>query len=509
MSTFNCNFCNNIYSAKNSLLLHQRTAKFCLKIQSEISLKNEERIKKNEEKMRKNEERIKENEKIKASNNSENNKSELCKENEKKFICEFCNYNFNYKHHLLKHYEICKVKQRNIKNEKEKELESMKKEVQLLSTELALAKNDLKNSDLIKAEKDNTIKNLTLERDNLLKQLFDLKSNPTITNNYNNSSQTTSTKVANICNVNNKLPLTKEFFTNLGNKIDFKNQKFRDEKDICRYTLKQGLNRFVMVLDKSRRVLTFTDENGNTIRDQDGVKLANQLYEELSTRLEGVQEHLEGLQDDPSEYLIPTTLDRRKKIVEWILNKNPESLERFGKAYFNEYTKFEINPISLTNNSQTTPTLIDDSKTQDKVKVKNSQLFKLNYDTFSTFKSRLKNIFYKYNFDMFNYGLHTMGGFIYQFKDELEMIIDEDVNSLKIKDDVGLKIDLDANQFFELLKTIFSEEDLINIINSNKSLDPTFTENALKFNTIFILKNKIDENLIDEIFRGVTNNIEY
>jgi hypothetical protein len=110
---------------------------------------------------------------------------------------------------------------------------------------------------------------------------------------------------------------------------------------------------------------------------------------------------------------------------------------------------------------------------------------------------------------MFNYGLHTMGGFIYQFKDELEMIIDEDVNSLKIKDDVGLKIDLDANQFFELLKTIFSEEDLINIINSNKSLDPTFTENALKFNTIFILKNKIDENLIDEIFRGVTNNIEY
>ena len=483
--SFECQFCNKTYSAKHNLILHQKTAKFCLKIQQ----------------------RKEENEETKQDDIKKQSEDE---KDEMKLVCEYCNLDFKLKHHLLRHQDRCREKIKKFEkenNNKKEELlntiqdenEKLKRENYQLSTELnklitelTILKNDLKN------EK-NICDQIKVEKDNLLKQLIELKSIPTInttTNNNNyNSSQSNSTKVANICTINNKLPLTKEFFNKIGENIDFINEKFRDEKDICRYTLKQGLNQFVLVVDKSRRVLTFTDEKGNTIRDQNGIQLAKQLYSELCNRLEGVEEHLAEQKDD-EEYFVPTTLDQRKKIVNLIKTKNIDSMERFGKAYFNEYSKFD-DPQLL---SKDTPQLIQQERPPSPVKEN------FNHEYFSIFKSKVKNIFYKSNFNLLSYGLHTIGGFLQQFMNELDFEISEDME-LIVPDDSENMVTVTSEQFFTILINIFTEEDFIQICTKNNTTE--YLKNAIIFNRIFIMKNERNEVLIEDIYKGITNNIEY
>jgi len=484
--SFTCEFCKREYSAKYNLTLHQKTAKFCLKIQKERE--------------------------------QYEHKSQATIEDERKdYKCEFCGFSSYLKNSIIRHQESCKEKIKKVqescitqkedllakaleyieklKQENEvhkKETEELKKENQKLSTELTIEKAFFKNERQMNEQ-------LKVEKENLLKQLFDLKSTPSITNNnttYNNTSQSSSTKVANICNVNNKLPLTKEFFSKIGADIDFVKEKFCDEKDICRYTLKNGLNNYVLVLDKSRKVLTFTDDKGNTIRDQDGIKLANQLYEQLGSKLENVKGALSKLKDDPNEYMVPTTLDKRKKIVEMILAKNPESLQRFGKAYFSEYSKFD-------NLALPSP---EDEKTLQLKETKKEYVFDVS--NFSKIIARIKHAFFKYNFEALNYGLHTIGGFLYQFLDQLELQVTDD-NELIAVDDHNYEVHLSPEQFFTLLLNMFQGEELVNILCCNKSQNPEFIKNAFLFNDIFITKSQQDENLIDAIYRGITNNNEY
>ena len=91
MSTYICDFCTNEYGTKKSLILHQKTAKFCLKIQKE------------------NRKRSEENENLTNVHNRENIE----------FKCNYCEDNFSLKHVLERHYETCKSRQRKIKDENE------------------------------------------------------------------------------------------------------------------------------------------------------------------------------------------------------------------------------------------------------------------------------------------------------------------------------------------------------------------------------------------------------
>lgn len=95
----NCEFCNKILSNASILKTHQKTAKYCLKIQGNIK------------------------------------KSE--------FVCEFCNKEFTRKHHLIDHLDICKNK--NIESEitrLKEENNKFKEENNILKAKLEIYERD-------------------------------------------------------------------------------------------------------------------------------------------------------------------------------------------------------------------------------------------------------------------------------------------------------------------------------------------------------------------------------
>jgi len=84
-----CEHCKNIYYDKSTLLKHQKTSKFCIKIQTE---KNENII-------------------------------------INKFICNFCNKELSTKQSLNRHINICKLKKNNEDNEIKKLLNELHNEI--------------------------------------------------------------------------------------------------------------------------------------------------------------------------------------------------------------------------------------------------------------------------------------------------------------------------------------------------------------------------------------------
>jgi hypothetical protein len=339
-----CEFCNKVYSSKYNLTLHQKTAKFCFKLQTERK-------------------------------QNEQSESQAPSEEERKgFKCEFCSFSSYLKSSVIRHQESCKEKIKKVQEssiiQKEdllakaledierfkKETEELKKENQKLSTELIIEKAFLKNERQMNEQ-------LKIERENLLKQLFDLKSTPSITNNNTtyNTSQSSLTKVANICG---------------------------------------------------------------------------------------------------------------------------------------EYSKF--NNLALPSP--------EDEKTLQLKETKKEYVFDIS--NFSNIIARIKHTFFKYNFEALNYGLHKIGGFLYQFLDQLELKVNDD-NEIIAEDDHNYKVRISAKQLFTLLSNMFQREEFVNILCCNKYLNPEFIKNAFLFNHIFITKSQQDENLIDAIYRGITNNNEY
>ena len=104
-----CNFCNKIFCSKSSLNVHQKTTKYCLKLQGK-------------------------------------------KDKENEFECEFCNKKFTVNQNLTSHYFICKEKEKLIKHikkefskklkEKEDEINELKQKIAELNGRLYTLKDD-------------------------------------------------------------------------------------------------------------------------------------------------------------------------------------------------------------------------------------------------------------------------------------------------------------------------------------------------------------------------------
>ena len=158
MSSNICKYCGKIYSAKSNLNLHQKTAKFCLKIQSEMTDKKLE------------------NEILKNGTNSLNKINEtISPKKDHEYRCEFCNDSFNLKLTFQRHIDVCRNKFSFFIQKKEEEFDIIRKENQSIATELAVVKNDLKNSDIMLIEKDKTIKSIITEKENTIKSIITAK----------------------------------------------------------------------------------------------------------------------------------------------------------------------------------------------------------------------------------------------------------------------------------------------------------------------------------------------
>ena len=81
-----------------------------------------------------------------------------------------------------------------------------------------------------------------------------------------------------------------------------------DEEDICRWSLKNGLNNYFAVLDKSRKVLTFTDEQGNKIKELERKLqdihnyLVSRQGDECEKKIAELEEQFDCLENDLRDY---------------------------------------------------------------------------------------------------------------------------------------------------------------------------------------------------------------
>lgn len=204
MYMFECDFCKKTYTTVSSLNLHQKTAKFCIKIQKEKNIQHHQSV----------------------------------------FNCDFCKKEFSIKVNYENHLKICRSK------EIYQNFENIKKENELLKEE----KNKLiEEIDVLKKN------NLSLKKENKK-----LKTNTKETNTTNN---TTNNITNNSYNINfnvefDKLPefIEENVKDSLLKNIDVNSIKGGEQQYINDFV--DGIKKFVIVKDLARGKLITKNEEG-------------------------------------------------------------------------------------------------------------------------------------------------------------------------------------------------------------------------------------------------------
>jgi len=218
-----CNFCNKIFSCKSSLTLHQKTAKYCLKLQGKI--------------------------------------------NEEKFECEYCNKKFTVKQNLTSHYGICKEKEVNYKFEqREKQL--------------------IKEFEIKLKEKDNDINELKQKNAELQGRLYTLKEDHEVFKEIAKQPKTTTTNTTtNTLNITTCLDfdnidkikdvIEKDF------NIDY---AINGQKGIAKFVkdklLKDDNGKPLYICtDPSRQIFKYKDNKGDIKKDVEAKKLTEYIVD--------------------------------------------------------------------------------------------------------------------------------------------------------------------------------------------------------------------------------------
>ena len=136
-----CEYCKHNYYDKSTLKKHQKTSKFCIRLQIE--------------------------------------KNQTIFSNDK-FICNFCNKELTTKQSLDRHINVCKSK----KNNEDSKIEKLEKLVNELNNEIKEIK-DNKNTNVINTTINNTVNNITINNIDFMsfmtgeriKEIFDQKFN--------------------------------------------------------------------------------------------------------------------------------------------------------------------------------------------------------------------------------------------------------------------------------------------------------------------------------------------
>jgi len=219
-----CDFCNKIFSCKSSLILHQKTAKYCLKLQGKI--------------------------------------------NEEQFECEHCNKKFTVKQNLISHYGICKEKEVNYKFEQREK--DIRKEFEIELKEKDNEINELKQKI---AELNGRL--YTLKEDHeVLKEIAKQPKNTTTTNTTTNTLNiTTCLDFDNIDKI--KDVIEKDF------NIDY---AINGQKGIAKFVkdklLKDDNGKPLYICtDTSRQIFKYKDNKGDIKKDVEAKKLTEYIVD--------------------------------------------------------------------------------------------------------------------------------------------------------------------------------------------------------------------------------------
>ena len=218
-----CNFCNKIFSSKSSLNVHQKTTKYCLKLQGKIV-------------------------------------------NENNFTCEYCNKIFTVKQNLTSHYGICKEKEFN---------DNLKKQEEQIK----------KQFDFILKEKDKEINDLKQKIAELNGRLFTLKDDHELIKEIAKQPKNTTNTTTNTLNITSCLDFEnidkiKDVIDNDFN-IDY---VINGQKGIAKFVkdklLKDDNGKLIYICtDPSRQIFKYKDNKGEIKKDVEAKKLTEYIVD--------------------------------------------------------------------------------------------------------------------------------------------------------------------------------------------------------------------------------------
>ena len=230
----NCQYCNKIYSSKSSLNNHQKTAKFCVKLQ----------------------------------NNIDTNIN---------FQCQYCEKVFTTKYNLSNHINICKKQKEDIKQkedckeqlqiQKEKYKQQLRKQKEEYKEDLLKQKEDYKEQ---LEKKDLQIKELQDKLERIANKAIE---KPTTTNNLN------TLNIASIIDFNNvdKVKDLIENKLNINHVVDGQKGLANFVKDNL---LTDDTGKLLYVCtDPSRHIFKYKDSSGEVKKDVEAKKLTNYILE--------------------------------------------------------------------------------------------------------------------------------------------------------------------------------------------------------------------------------------
>ena len=238
-----CKFCENNFSSKSSLNTHQKSAKYCLKLQ---------------------------NAKIDAQ-----------------YQCEGCKTPFARKHHLDYHRKTCKTI--SAFYDSQRELEEKDKTINDLKEYKSKYLTLLEEYNDLKCEHKRDIQVL---QDKLENVAIQAARKPTHTNTtYNNRNQINTV-------IQNLSPVTDNSFNDNTQHLTIEHLK-RGVKGYVEYALDYPLKNKVLCVDYSRRKIKYKDSDGNVQTDPEMNKLSKKIFESIEDKnKELAMQYVNKLSDD-------------------------------------------------------------------------------------------------------------------------------------------------------------------------------------------------------------------
>ena len=228
-----CDFCNRSFSTKGILISHQKSAKYCLKLQNK---------------------------------NNEN------------FTCNFCTKNFTSQYNLNEHFNTCKEKQHDemeirLKDGFIKEIEQLKEKLKEMEINYTRQSEEKEKSYQLKLEeKKEIIEKLEAKLEKFENVVIANTRNPITTNNTN-------IVVNHTLNLND----TQRFKTIIGEGLD-KNVVCNGQKGLAKFVVENLLKGpdgklMYKCVDPSRQNFEFTNSDGIVEKDVRAIKLKRALIE--------------------------------------------------------------------------------------------------------------------------------------------------------------------------------------------------------------------------------------